>query len=489
SADLAPLVLEMAVWGASESDGLDWLDPPPEAAFQSARNLLLQLGAIDPAGMVTAHGREMAGLGVHPRLAHMLLKGREMGRLKLACELAGILSERDILHFSPGAKDADIRLRVDALRKRRSFRTSDAAVNQGACRRIRIQSEHWMKMLTGDAGKDAADAGNDPDRDIGVLLATAYPDRVGQRRSTGDLRYLLSGGRGARFFDYEPLASEEFLVAAELDGAGPDARIYLAAPVRLEDLAAHLPERFSESEVIRWDPQSESVEARLEERFGGLVLHRRPIEKPNPHEVAKAMLDGIRRMGLAALPWNRRLENWRARVMFLRREKGGGLDWPDLSDERLLESLDVWLLPFLGGITRKAQLQRLDLKGGLTAMLSWDQQKALDALAPTHLVVPSGSRIPIDYTAGDVPVLAVRLQEMFGSAETPCISGGGIPLMLHLLSPAGRPLQITRDLGGFWTGSYEQVKKEMKGRYPKHYWPEDPLEAIPTNRAKPRRTK
>jgi ATP-dependent helicase HrpB len=198
------------------------------------------------------------------------------------------------------------------------------------------------------------------------------------------------------------------------------------------------------------------------------------------------MLEGVRRMGLSSLPWNRRLENRRARVMFLKREAAGGLDWPDLSDEGLMARLDEWLLPFLGGITRKTQLQRLDLKGALAALLTWEHRKAIDDLAPTHVIVPSGSKIPVDYASGETPVLAVRLQEMFGATETPRIAGGKIPVLVHLLSPAGRPLQITQDLGGFWTGSYEAVKKEMKGRYPKHYWPDDPLDARPTNRAKPR---
>ncbi len=487
SADLTSLVLEAAVWGASEPDSLPWLDSPPEAAFRSARDLLVQLGALDDSGRVTAHGKEMARLGLHPRLAHMLLKGRRMGRLKPASELAALLSERDILHFPPGARDSDIRLRLDALGDGRIFRAAGASVNPGACRRIRAQAGHWMNMLRQGAAIGEGEAGYDSDRDTGMLLALAYPDRVGRRRSAGDLRYLLSSGRGARFIGLEPLAAEEFLVAAELDGAGTDARIHLAAPVRPEDLTENLPELFRETEVIRWDTRTEAVEARLEERFGRLVLQHCPLEKSDPHRVTEAMLEGIRRMGLSVLPWNRRLENLRARILFLRRENGRRLVWPDLSDEALMARLDTWLLPFLGGITQKRQLRRLDLKSALTAMLSWNQQKALDFLAPAHIVVPSGSRIPVDYTSGDVPVLAVRLQEMFGATETPRIAGGKVDLLLHLLSPAGRPIQVTKDLGGFWNGSYEQVKKEMKGRYPKHYWPDDPLQATPTNRAKPRR--
>ncbi|HSO18513.1 MAG TPA: ATP-dependent helicase C-terminal domain-containing protein, partial [Desulfosarcina sp.] len=453
----------------------------------SARELLTRLGALEDSGKATAHGKEMARLGLHPRLAHMLLAGREMGRLRLACELAGILGERDALHFPPGAKDSDIRLRIEALREGRAFRAAGASVNQGVCHRIRAQAGRWENMLKDGPGHSSSDAVNDPDRDTGTLLALAYPDRVGRLRSAGDLRYRLSGGRGVRFIDYEPLAAEALLVAAELDGAGADARIHLAAPVLMADLAVHLPEQFRETAVIRWDTRTEAVEARFEERFGELVLRHRPLEKPDSAKVAEAMMEGIRRMGLSVLPWNGRLDNWRARVMFLRREKAGGLDWPDLSDEGLINRLDGWLLPFLGGISRKSQLRRLDLKAVLAAMLSWEQRKALDALAPTHIVVPSGSKIPVDYASGDAPVLAVRLQEMFGATDTPRIAGGKVPLLLHLLSPASRPLQVTQDLGGFWAGSYEQVKKEMKGRYPKHYWPDDPLDATPTNRAKPRR--
>ena len=474
SADLAPLALEMAAWGVSEPDGLDWLDPPPEAAFRSARGLLHRLGVLDDSGIITAHGREMAWLGLHPRLAHMLLAGREWGRTRLACELAAILEERDILYFPAGAKDADIRLRIEAVRK-------------GGLNRIRAQADRWEKMLTSPGPeKTPADNEENPDHDAGALLACAYPDRVGRRRSSGDLRFQLSGGRGARFIDLEPLAAEEYIVAAELDGAGTDARIHLAAPVHLEDLAARLPGHFNEIAVIRWNPRTEAVDARIEERFGELVLRNHPLETPHPEKIAAAMLEGIRRMGLAALPWDRRLNNWRARVMFLRRADAGGLDWPDLSDEGLMERLADWLSPFLGGVTRKNQLHRLDLKGALAAMLSWPHRKALDDLAPTHIIVPSGSKIPVDYASGETPVLAVRLQEMFGAVDTPRIAGGKVPLLLHLLSPAGRPLQITQDLGGFWAGSYEGVKKEMKGRYPKHHWPDDPLDATPTNRAKPR---
>lgn len=493
SADLAPLVLEMATWGVTEPDGMAWLDSPPEAAFLSARDLLVQLGALDGGGRVTAHGKEMARLGLHPRLGHMLLAGREMGRLTLACELAAILGERDILHFRPGAGDSDIRLRVEALRDGQAFRAEGASVNPGACRRVREQAARWKNMLKGASGKSKpagqanTDGREDPDRDAGTLLALAYPDRVGKLRSKGELRYRLSGGRGARFINFEPLASETLLVAAELDGGGRDARIYRAAPVHPEDLSAYLPERFSEADVVRWNVRTEAIEARSEERFGELVLRHRPLGKPDPTRVAEAMVEGIRRLGLSALPWDRRLVNWRARVMFLKEEKAGGVSWPDLSDEGLLERLTDWLLPFIGGISRRSHLQRLDLKAALTSMLSWEQQKMLDALAPAHIVVPSGSQIPVDYAGGDVPVLAVRLQEMFGSTDSPCIAGGRVPLLLHLLSPAGRPLQVTRDLEGFWTGSYVQVKKEMKGRYPKHYWPDDPLAAMPTNRAKPRR--
>lgn len=486
SVDLAPLALEMAVWGVSEPDGLPWLDPPPEAAFRSARHLLVELGALDGSGKVTQHGKEMIRLGIHPRLGHMLLMGRKMGRPTLASELAAILEARDILRFPPGAGDADLRLRVAALRGEKAFRSAGMSVNRGAIQRIRIQAERWEKMLRDGAPTANAAEADNPDRDTGTLLAMAYPDRVAQRRSAGELRYLLSGGRGGRFMDFESLAAEEYLVAAELDDAGTDARIFRAAPVRMEDLSAFLPERFGETAVIRWNPQTESVEARWEERFGELVLRHRPMETPDPHQMAAAMLEGIRRMGLSALPWNRRTENWRARVMFLRREHAGGRDWPDLSDDALMARLEEWLLPFLDGITRKSHLPRLDLKAALAAMLSWEQRKALDALAPTHIIVPSGSKIPVDYASGEIPVLAVRLQEMFGATDTPRIAGGEVALLLHLLSPAGRPVQVTRDLGGFWSGSYEAVKKEMKGRYPKHYWPDDPLKATPTNRAKPK---
>jgi len=484
SADLASLVLELAVWGTTTPDGIPWLDSPPEVAFRSARELLIQLGALDRQGRVTARGKTMSNLGLHPRLGHMLLVGRRIGQYRLACELAAILEERDVLHFPPGAWDADIRLRVEALRQRNAFRAPGASMNSGVCRRIRAQADRWERMQAVGNGRTNTDGVENPDRYAGTLLATAYPDRVAQLRPEGDLRYRLSGGGGARFIDVEPLAAENLLVAAALDGAGRDARIRLAAPVRPEDLAAHLPEWVGEFVVVCWDSREETVAARFEERFGELVLRYRPLKNPDPEQLTAAMVQGIRQMGLSALPWERGALNLRARVMFLRSEAVGGPGWPDLSDATLLARLEDWLGPFLGGIRRRSHLQRLDLKGAILAMLSWEQRKTLDTLAPTHVVVPSGSRIPVDYTAGETPVLAVRLQKMFGAAETPCIAGGRVPLLLHLLSPAGRPLQVTRDLGGFWAGTYAAVKKEMKGRYPKHEWPDNPLLALPTNRTK-----
>jgi ATP-dependent helicase HrpB len=479
-ADLAPLALELARWGAAEPSALSWLDPPPAAAYARARSLLAGLDALDRDGRLTAHGRAMASLGFHPRLAHMMLRAGELGHAALACDVAALLSERDVLRSSAGARDCDLRHRLELLHEPGSARqlSPGLAVDRGSLERAREQARQWRRQLgVRDQARSRAAAG--------ILVALAYPDRIAQHRGSKAGSFRLASGSGAVLDPTDPLAAEEFLAVAELDGDPRNARIFLAAPLARAEIAQVFVNRIERIDVVSWDAREEAVLARRQERLEALALRDDPLPDPPPAAIKAALLDGLRELGLDALPWMRDATALRDRVRFVRRIEGR--DWPDLSDAALVEGLPEWLGPFLDGVTRRSQLARLDLTAALKAMLSWEQQRRLDALAPTHLVAPSGSRVPIDYGAGDTPVLAVRLQEMLGLGDTPAVAAGQVPLLLHLLSPAGRPLQVTRDLRGFWATSYGSVRAEMRGRYPKHPWPDDPLAAAPTARAKRRR--
>jgi ATP-dependent helicase HrpB len=479
-ADLASLVLDLAQWGVTDPNSLAWLDPPPAAHYAQARQLLQELGALDRGGAVTAHGRLMAPLAMHPRLAHMVLKGIEIGHGALACDLAALLSERDIIK---GERDADLHLRLQAL-----HHPGDAAgLDRAAAARVHRQAEQWRRQLR-IAERDVPHGDRrgpplDLDR-IGVLLAHAYPDRIAQRRPGAEPRYLLANGRGACFARHEPLSVSEYIVAAHLDGAHKEARVFLAAVVTRTELETYFSDLILAKDSIEWDGRNECVQARRQRRLGALILDDALLSDAGPEALTHAMLQGIRGMGIGCLPWGKALRTLQRRVLFLHH-----LDpqqWPDLSDGCLLATLEDWLAPYLSGVTRRAHLAGLDLHTVLTGLLNREQQRTLDDLAPVHLTVPSGSRIAIDYDH-DPPILAVRLQELFGLKETPRIAGGRVPLLIHLLSPACRPVQVTQDLAGFWARGYSEVKKDLKGRYPKHYWPDDPLQAQPTARARPRR--
>jgi ATP-dependent helicase HrpB len=478
-ADLAPLALELACWGAADPARLRWLDPPPLAPLAQARDLLELLGAIDAAGRVTPHGRELAGMGAHPRLAHMLVKGRDIKAPRLASEIAAILAERDILRAAPGARDADLRLRVSALRGARAL-PGGLTVEARALRQAQRAAGNWQRELGGR--EDIADA----DAFVGVLTALAYPDRVGRARDGGG-RYLLTNGRGARFAEPQALAKSEFIVAAELDGADRDARIFLAAPLEREDIERLFEDQIEERSEIAWDEREEAVRARKQRRLGALVLRSEELRDADRDAMAQAALTGLRRLGLAALPWTSSLRQWQARVMLMRKfEVHAGEPWPDVSDGALLDTLEEWAPPWMTGLVRREHFARFDLGQALRSRLSYAQSSALEREAPTHFVAPSGSSLPIDYRDGEVPTVSVRLQEMFGLRETPAVAAGRLPLLLKLLSPAGRPVQITRDLVSFWERGYHEVRKDLKGRYPKHYWPEDPHAALPTRRVRPR---
>jgi ATP-dependent helicase HrpB len=484
AADLAPLALELACWGA-EPTQLAWLDAPPVAAYDQARALLSGLGALDGAGRITPHGNAMARFGVHPRLAHMMLAGQAMGLGRTAAALAAVLSERDLVKARPGARDADLRLRLELLdgAEAASRHLPDGlTVERGALQRARQAARQWQRQLGGAEPIEAQRAG--------LLIALAYPDRIAQRRpaqaaSRDGGQFLLSNGRGARLPAIEPLAAADYLAVADLDAGREDAQIFRAAPLTLDEIEQAFAAQIETRESVAWDAREQAVRARRQRCLGRLVLKDEPLE-PTREAVTTALIGGIRAAGLGCLPWTKELEQWRARVMFLRRLDAPPGAWPDLSDAALIAGLETWLAPFLDRLSRLSHLKNLDLGAALRAALDWAQQRALDGAAPTHTVVPSGSRLPIDYLGGEVPVLAVRLQEMFGLAQTPALAGGAVPLLLHLLSPASRPVQVTRDLASFWANGYRAVRADLRGQYPKHYWPEDPLQAQPTNRTKKR---
>jgi ATP-dependent helicase HrpB len=477
-ADLAPFALDLAAWGVADPAALRLLDRPPAAALAQARELLRELGAVATDGSLTPHGRRMADFGAHPRLAHMMLEGTRLGLGALACELAAVLSERDLLRGPGAARDADIRLRVEVLHG--APPPADASVDGGARARASRLARQWQAELgvAQERGGSTAQAG--------LLLALAYPDRIGLKRG-GSGRFVLSGGRGAFLADLQPLSQADCIVAAELDAGEREARIFLGAPLAREDLEAHLGRLIEEREVVCWDAREGAVVARRERRLGALLLDESRLAAPDPERVLAALLEGLRVAGLQVLPWSKAASSLRERAEFARRHLGASEpDWPALDDATLTATFEAWLAPWLEGITRLTQLGSLDLHAALAARLGHERQRRLESLAPTHLSVPSGSRIPIDYSDPDAPGFAVRLQEVFGLTETPRVAGGRVPLTISLLSPAQRPVQVTRDLGSFWQRGYAEVRKELKGRYPRHYWPDDPHTATPTHRVRPR---
>jgi ATP-dependent helicase HrpB len=350
--------------------------------------------------------------------------------------------------------------------------------------RAKIQAQRSSSQWQRDLGtpRDTAD----PHETTGILLGWAYPDRIARARGDGS-RYLLANGRGARFGEPQALAKSEFIVAAELDGADREARIFLAAPISLADLEAHFATLVRERAEIHWDDRAGAISAKRERRLGALLLESVEIRDPDPNAMQAAVLAGLKQAGIAGLPWTKALRQLQARVMLMRRyDVASPVPWPDLSDEALERTLEEWAAPWIVGFTRREHFARLDLSNALHSFLTRAQEAILEREAPAHFTVPSGSHIPIDYSEGENPTLSVRLQELFGLSNTPAVAGGKLPLLLKLLSPAGRPVQITKDLVSFWNRGYHDVKKDLKGRYPKHYWPDDPYTAQATRRARPR---
>ena len=500
--ELAGLALELAAWG---EPNLRFVDAPPPGALAAARELLQRLGALDTSAAITPFGRRMLALGTHPRIAAMLLAPENDNERALACDLAALVEARDPIR----SRRDDIASRWQALA---SFRNGRLApdVNRGALAAIDQAAKQWRRRIRIDirppSDAPAAASGILPPAALdhpwsahllGDLLLHAFPDRIARQHPTDPRRYALANGRMARLFDDSVLFGEQWIVVSELCMESRDALILRAAPLDEARLARDFPERFVETDVVRWEMDARALVSRRERRFDAIVLESKPAGRPDPQQAAQALCDAIAALGLDALPWSDALKQWRARERCLcvwMPELG----LPDLSDASLLATRELWLLPAFSGKTRLDALGESEFADALKSLLDWSQRQQLDTFAPTRIRVPSGIERAIEYVFDDgafnesghvaAPMLAVKLQELFGLADTPRIADGRVPLTLHLLSPAGKPLQITQDLRGFWERTYPDVRKEMKGRYPKHPWPADPWTATPTHRAKPRGT-
>ncbi|MGY4660356.1 ATP-dependent helicase HrpB [Pseudomonas chlororaphis] len=483
-ADLAGLALQLARWGVTPAQ-LVWLDVPPGAAYAQAQDLLERLGALTAkAGedyKLTPHGQAMAELPAHPRIAHLLLRGQALGLANMACDVAALLGERDILRGG----GADLHSRLVLL----SGEERAARGAQGGVQRARQLARQYRGYLRGQPSQAVADP--DHPRWLGALLALAYPDRVAQQRRPGGAEYRLANGRAALFSETDSLMKQPWLVIADLGSrqGQREERIYLAADFDPALFDSVLAEQVRCVDQLDWDEREGLLRAERQRKVGELVLSREPLTGLDEAARCQALVNLVRRKGLELLPWTPELRQWQARVALLRQldlEAKGESQWPDVSDAALLKSLENWLLPYLGKVSRLSHFANLELASIVHSLLPWPLPQRLDELAPHHLTVPSGSSIRLDYSE-QPPILAVRLQELFGLAETPRIAGGRQVVKLHLLSPARRPVQVTQDLANFWRSTYAEVKKDLKGRYPKHYWPDDPLVAEATARAKPRK--
>lgn len=463
--DLMPIALDLAVWGVHENS-LAFLDQPPLAHMQQARDALKKLGAIDDVLRVTAHGRAMGELPVHPRYAHMLLRAKKSGYGALACDVAALLEERDLVRGTN--RDADFFSRWQALKH-------SGSVDAGARERVKQQAVRLRQMIS--VGNESLHQ----DDKLGLMLALCYPERVARRRDATGERWQLADGTGASLPAGSALATCEWIAVAELDGEARDAKIFLAAEIHADDLPEYFPEQFFSGEEVIWSAQEEAVLARDVRRFGAIIFSEKPL--PARGEKAVAVLcRGLRLLGWNVLPIPEAAQQWLARVRWLA-ASGLSENFPDCSEKTLLADMENWLAPFLGQVSRRSQLPQVDWLAALQSRLNYTQQQQLEKNAPTHITVPTGTHVLLDYS-GEQPVLAVRLQEMFGMQETPRIAGGKIPVLVHLLSPKRSPLAVTQDLASFWRNAYNDVRKDMRGQYPKHYWPENPLEAEPTRRTK-----
>src|SRR5579884_1196492 len=486
AADLSSFALDLAAWGAAP-EKLAFLDPPPRPALAEAKAMLGELGAIDGAGRITAEGRELRRLPLPPRLARMVIDSSGQGGARLAAELAVLLSERAL-----GGDDIDLRHRLDALHRERSPRARDA----------RAMAERWANIATTEKSQLAKPApttlasrpserrsrvaDSEAEMSVGALVALAYPERIAKNRGSSSGTFVLVNGRGAAIDPASSLAREPFLAVAELAGNAAHARILSAAPVSLAEIEARFADRIETRDEVTFAADSASLRGRRSQRLGAVTIAEQPIAVVADDEAAAKLAAGIVGLGMDRLPWTKSLRQWRDRVMFLRRAEGE--EWPDLSDAALARTANEWLAPVVAGKTALAAITEETLDTALRGLLPWPLARRLEVEAPTHFRAPTGTQAPIDYKAEGGPKISIRVQELFGLGRHPTIAGGKIPLLIELLSPAHRPVQMTRDLPGFWRGSYAAVRSEMRGRYPKHPWPDDPLMAPATRRAKSRGT-
>jgi ATP-dependent helicase HrpB len=462
AADLSSFALDLAAWGGGP-DQLAFLDPPPKAALTEAKALLAELGAIDGDGRITAEGKLLRRLPLPPRLARMVVDAGAEGGALPAAEIATLIGERGL-----GGDDVDLRERLNALRRDRSTRARDA----------RAMAQRWAEVASASSPQSVGELS------VGALLALAYPERIAKNRGGAAGAFLLANGRGANIDPASPLAREPFLAVAELAGTAAQGRILSAAPITLAEVERRFSDRIAAREEIVFDAASASLRGRRSRRLGAIALSDQPMPVVANDDTTQKLADGIAGLGMHRLPWTKSLQQWRDRVMFLRASEGE--EWPDLRDTALAQTANAWLAPALAAKTALGEITADELNTAVRALLPWPLQRRLDAEAPTHFAAPTGSQVPIDYEAEGGPKIAIRVQELFGLDNHPAIAGGKAPLLIELLSPAHRPVQMTRDLPGFWRGSYAAVRAEMRGRYPKHPWPEDPIAAPATRRAKPR---
>jgi ATP-dependent helicase HrpB len=462
SADLSSFLLDLAEWGAADPGKLAFLDQPPRAALTEARALLIELHAIDVDGRITDEGRKLRKLPLPVRLARMVVDAAAHGAAQKAADIAVLITERGL-----GGDDPNLEHRLDNLRRDRSRRADDA----------KAMARRW-----------ASNAGGKSDGDLstGALLALAYPDRIAKRRGGEGASFLLANGRAGNLDPASSLAREPLLAVAEMTGAAATSRIVLAARITAEEIDAMFADEIVARDEVAFDRASASLRARRSRKLGALTLAEQTLPVAPGADTAIQLAEGIAVLGIARLPWSKGQLQLRDRVKFLRAAEGD--EWPDLSDTALAQTAAQWLAPFLTSQTSLAQISADDLAAALDALLPWSLRRRLDDEAPTHFTAPTGSHVPIDYDAPEGPKISIRVQELFGLARHPAIANGKLPLVVELLSPAHRPVQVTRDLPGFWRGSYTDVRTEMKGRYPRHPWPEDPTTAPATRRAKPRGT-
>ena len=463
SADLSSYVLDLAQWGAVDPSKLAFLDPPPGPALSEAKALLTELGAIDEQGRITEEGKKLRALPLPPRLARMVVDANAEGAGGEAAAIAAVLTERGL-----GGDDVDLRHRLDLFRRDRSRRAEDG----------RAMVKRWVDTLEKHQQNDEASPGS--------LLALAYPDRVAKNRGGGGGAFLLASGRGGNVDPASSLSREPFLTVAELTGAAAASRIVLAAPITLTEIEARFAAKIEDRDTVTFDMASASLRSRRSRRLGALVLAEQIKQVAPDTDSAKVLAQGLVSSGLDKLPWSKAALQFRTRVEFLRKAEGD--EWPDLSNEGLAHSAAEWLEPLLLDKTARSDIGADELSEAMTTLVPWAQRRRLDAESPTHFTAPTGSSVPIDYEAEQGPTISIRVQEMFGLAKHPSIAGGRVPLVIELLSPGHKPVQITRDLPGFWRGSYADVRTDLRGRYPRHPWPDDPMSAPPTRRAKPRGT-